>query len=91
MDIPPANQGPLAILAVLNFLTFRNDLLGPLIYLNSPDKMTLTVGLTYFQGQYVTNYPVLLAGVIISLIPTSIVFLFFNRYIRQGMLITGLK
>lgn len=87
----PLTKAPLATLATLNFLTFWNDLLGPLIYLNSPDKMTLTVGLTYFQGQYVTNYPVLLAGVIICLIPTSLVFLFFGRYIRQGMLITGLK
>jgi len=87
----PLLRGPLSILAILNFLASWNDLLGPLIYLNSPEKMTPTVGLTYFQGQYLTNFPVVLAGALVILVPTTIVFLVFNRQLRQGLLISGLK
>lgn len=87
----PLLRGPLSILAILNFLASWNDLLGPLVYLNSPEKMTPTVGLTYFQGQYTTNFPVVLAGALVILVPTTIVFLIFNRQLRQGMLISGLK
>ena len=47
-----------SILAILNFIASWNDLLGLSIYPNSPEKITPTVGLTYFQGQYTTNYPV---------------------------------
>ena len=87
----PLLRGPLSILAILNFLASWNDLLGPLIYLNSPEKMTPTVGLTYFQGQYTTNFPVVLAGALVILVPTTIIFLIFNKQLRQGMLISGLK
>ncbi len=87
----PLVRGPLGILAILSFLASWNDLLGPLIYLNSPEKMTPTVGLTYFQGQYTTNFPIVLAGALVILIPTTVIFLIFNRQLRQGMLISGLK
>ncbi|WP_307376748.1 carbohydrate ABC transporter permease [Microbacterium sp. W4I20] len=87
----PLLRGPLAVLAILGFLGSWNDLLGPLIYLNSPEQMTAAVGLTYFQGQYVTNFPALLAGGFIILVPTTVMFLIFNRQIRDGMLISGMK
>ena len=87
----PLVRGPLSILAILSFLASWNDLLGPLIYLNSPENMTPTVGLTYFQGQYTTNFPVILAGALVIVVPTTIIFLIFNRQIRQGMLISGMK
>ncbi|GAA2580197.1 carbohydrate ABC transporter permease [Dactylosporangium fulvum] len=85
----PLVRGPLAILAILNFLASWNDLLGPLIYLNTPEKMTPTVGLTYFRGQYTTDFPVMLAGSLVVLVPTTIIFLVFNRHIRDGLAISG--
>jgi multiple sugar transport system permease protein len=87
----PLVKAALATLAVLLFIMQWNDLLNPLIYLYSPNKMTVSVGLTYFMGQYVTNYPVLLAGIFLSLIPTFLVFLFAQKYVTQGMLISGIK
>ncbi|QTH40259.1 carbohydrate ABC transporter permease [Cohnella sp. LGH] len=87
----PLVKASLATLAVLNFIAHWNDLLNPLIYLNSPEKMTITVGISYFRGQYVTNYPVVLAGIFLSLIPTAAVFLFAQKYLTKGMLISGLK
>lgn len=87
----PLVRGPLAVLAILGFLASWNDLLGPLIYLNSPEQMTPTVGLTLFQGQYTTSFPTILAGSIVIVIPTTIVFLLFNRELREGLATTGLK
>ncbi|WP_368498223.1 carbohydrate ABC transporter permease [Herbiconiux sp. A18JL235] len=87
----PLLRGPLSILAILNFLASWNDLLGPLVYLSSPDQMTPTVGLTYFQGQYTSNLPVILAGALVIVIPTTIIFLLFSRQVREGLAISGLK
>lgn len=87
----PLIKPALATLAVLHFIAHWNDLLGPLIYLNSPEKMTVTVGISYFRGQYVSNYPVVLAGVFLSLVPTFLIFLFAQKYLTRGMLISGLK
>lgn len=87
----PLLRGPLSILAILNFLASWNDLLGPLVYLSSPDQMTPTVGLTYFQGQYTSDLPVILAGALVIVVPTTIIFLLFSRQVREGLIITGLK
>ena len=87
----PLVKGPMSVLIIINFMLHWNDLLGPLIYLNSVEQMTPTAGLSFFRGQFATEYPVLLAGSIVCIVPTTIVFLLFNRHIRQGLLITGLK
>jgi multiple sugar transport system permease protein len=87
----PLVKPALATLAVLNFMYHWNELMSPLIYLNSPEKMTVTVGLSYFRGQYVSDYAVILAGVFVSLTPTFIIFLAAQKYLTRGMLLTGLK
>jgi multiple sugar transport system permease protein len=87
----PLVRGPMSVLVILNFMAVWNDLLGPLIYLNTAANMTPTAGLSFFRGQYVSEYPVLLAGSLVCIVPTTIIFLLFSRQIRQGLLITGLK
>ena len=87
----PLTKPALATLAVLTFMSRWNDLLGPLIYLNRPDMMTVTAGLSYFQGQYYANLPLLMAGSAVSLIPTLVLFAFTQRYFVQGVVLTGLK
>ncbi|MBV7337596.1 carbohydrate ABC transporter permease [Chloroflexi bacterium TSY] len=87
----PLTKPALATLAVFTFMSRWNDLLGPLIYLNRPEMMTVTAGLSYFQGQYYADMPLLMAGSVVSLIPTLILFAFAQRYFVQGMVLTGLK
>lgn len=87
----PLSMAAIATLYVLFFTIHWNDLFGPLIYINSPWKLTLTVGLAYFRGQFTTNYPVILAGIFISIIPTILIFLFAQKYIVNGMRISGIK
>lgn len=87
----PLVKPALATLAVLSFMAHWNDLMGPLIYLNSPENMTVTVGLSYFRGQYVSNYAVILAGVFVSLVPTSVIFLMAQKHLTGGLLLSGIK
>lgn len=87
----PLSKPALATLAVFTFMGRWNDLLGPLIYLNRPEMMTVTAGLSYFQGQYYADMPLLMAGSIISLIPTLVLFALTQRYFVQGVVLSGLK
>ncbi|MHB0857207.1 MAG: carbohydrate ABC transporter permease [Anaerolineae bacterium] len=87
----PLTKPALATLAVFTFMGRWNDLLGPLIYLNRPELMTVTAGLSYFQGQYYANMPVLMAGSLMSLIPTLALFAMAQRYFVQGVVLSGIK
>ena len=75
-------------------LTLRfawNDLMWPLIVNTSQDKMTLTAGLAYMQGQYHTNYPEMMAGAMMAIIPLLILFAVFQRQFIEGIALTGIK
>ncbi len=53
--------------------------------------MTVTAGLSYFQGQYLADVPLLMAGSVISIIPTLVLFALAQRYFVQGVVLSGLK
>jgi multiple sugar transport system permease protein len=81
----------LATIGILTFLASWNNLLSPLIFISSEAKMTLTLGLTLLQGQYLTPWPLVMAGALISMIPPMVVFLVAQRYLVEGVARTGLK
>lgn len=87
----PLAKPALATLGVLTFMGRWNDLIGPLIYLNKPELMTVTVGLSYFQGQYYSNMPLMMAGSTVSVIPTLILFGLAQKYFVQGVVLSGIK
>jgi multiple sugar transport system permease protein len=87
----PLSGPALATLAVFTFMGSWNNLLGPLIFLNSEDKMTVTLGLTLLQGQYYSQWTLLMAGAIVSVIPTLIVFFVAQKYFVEGIVRAGLK
>ncbi|MHB0874780.1 MAG: carbohydrate ABC transporter permease [Anaerolineae bacterium] len=87
----PLAKPALATLAVFTFMGSWNNLLGPVIYLTTYTKMTLTVGLAFFQDQYYTNWPLLSAGATISVVPTLALYLFAQRYFVQGVVTSGIK
>lgn len=59
--------------------------------MNRPETMTVTAGLSYFQGQYLADIPLLMAGSVISLIPTLVLFALAQRYFVQGVVLSGIK
>ena len=81
-------------LVSLGILTLRfawNNLMWPLIVNTSTDKMTLTAGLSYLQGQYLTDYPGIMAGALLATIPLILIFAIFQKQFIEGIAITGIK
>jgi multiple sugar transport system permease protein len=88
--LPLARPG-LVALAVLVLLWSWNDLFWPLVVNTDPDKMTLSAGLASLQGQYLTDYPILMAGSLLASVPVIAVFVFLQRQFIQGIAQTGIK
>lgn len=87
----PLLKPAIATLGLFTFMSKWNDLLGPVIYLNDYKKMTLTVGLTMFKGQYQTKYNLLMCGAVITTLPIVIAYVFMQKYFIQGIAMTGIK
>ena len=82
----PMALAPMATLAVLTFSAYWNEFFRPLIFLTSGNKFTLPLGLVLLQGNLGTgSISIVLAGVIIALIPSVIVFLAAQRYFVEGI------
>ncbi|MEU7854021.1 carbohydrate ABC transporter permease [Nonomuraea sp. NPDC049141] len=88
--LPLARPG-LVALGVLVLLWSWNDLFWPLVVNTDPEQMTLSAGLTALQGQFQTNYPVLMAGSLLASLPVIAVFVFLQRQFIQGIAHTGIK
>lgn len=88
--LPLAKPG-LVALGIFATLGSWNELLWPLVILNSPDRLTLSVGLAALQGQYVTNYPAMMAGAVMAVIPMLVLFLVLQRQFIEGIALTGTK
>lgn len=89
--IVPISKSSMVTVAVVNFINIWNDLLLPQIFLTDAAKMTLPVGLTEFQGQYATNYVVEIAAVVITVIPSVIVYILLHKNIMEGMVAGAVK
>ena len=80
----------LATLAALTFLDSWNNFLWPLIAVTSTNEMTLPLGLATFQGAHSTEWTLLMAGNVMSLVPMLIVFFIAQRYFVRSVAATGL-
>jgi ABC-type glycerol-3-phosphate transport system permease component len=90
----PLAKPALASLAIFAFIGNWNMLWEPLIYLNTTEKMTLAVGLTWFQGYQIGNMPkthLMMAYSIMITLPVIVVFFTAQRYFIQGIVLSGLK
>jgi alpha-1,4-digalacturonate transport system permease protein len=89
--ILPLSAPALAVLTIFSVMWRWNDFLWPLIVLVDDSKFTLQVGLNAFRGDLQTQYHLILAMTVLTLIPISIVFGFLQRYITGGIATTGMK
>ena len=95
--ILPLPGGALATLGVLTYNFFWNDYFSPLIFINSPRKMTLPLGIGIMAGRYVeaggmgADASGIVAAVAMSIIPVLLIFLFAQRYLIESITMTGLK
>lgn len=88
--LPLARPG-LVALALLTLLWSWNDLFWPLVVNTDPEKMTLSAGLASLQGQFQTDYPVLMAGSLLASLPIIAIFTLLQRQFIQGIATTGTK
>lgn len=87
----PLSKAALVSLAIFTMLASWNDLLWPLIMTNSEEMRVLTIGISSFQGQYATDYTLLMAGALMATAPMIILFIFFQRYFIEGIALSGIK
>jgi multiple sugar transport system permease protein len=90
----PLAKPAVATVAIFVFFNRWNSFLWPLIYLRSPEKYTLAVGLSFFhsqQGGALTHWNWLMAVTLLVAIPPLLVFFFAQRYFVQGIALTGIK
>ena len=90
----PLGMPMLTTVAVLTFLFSWNDLLSPLIYLNTQSNMTVPLGLAFLRGRAGTGiekYGIVMAGSLLGILPMLILYSFGQKYFIQGLTRTGLK
>ena len=81
----------LATLSITTFMESWNDYLWPLLMLSDKNKMTLPIALSTLNGQYATEYNVLMAGSLISMIPIIIIYVIAQKQFKYGMMAGGIK
>ena len=92
ISIPfPLTKTAMAALAVFTALFAYGDLMWPLIVNTKLDKLTLSSGLSTLRGQFSVNYPNLMAGSVLAMIPMIIIYIIFQRQFIEGIALTGTK
>ncbi|MGC8778176.1 MAG: carbohydrate ABC transporter permease [Candidatus Caldatribacteriaceae bacterium] len=90
--VAPVIKTALATVILILFLGSWNDFLWPLIVINSPELRTVPLGLSLFKDPYGgMNYGPLMAASVIATLPMLIAYVFSQRYVIEGIAITGLK
>jgi len=89
--ILPLIRPGLATVAVFAFMNSWNSFLWPLVVIRSPELMTLPLGLARLQGQFTTEWSVVMAGSVVSILPIALIYVLAQRHIIAGMAHTGLK
>jgi len=89
--IVPLSKPAILTVAIFTFMAVWNDLLGPIVYLNDPDKYTLAVGLSTFVGMYTGQWNYLMAASTVMILPPIILFFIGQKFFVQGITLTGLK
>ena len=87
----PLSRPALITVVLFSFLSHWDDFMGPLIYLNSMEKYTVSIGLRMFQDMFGTQLELLMAASLIHILPTIVLFFVAQRYFIKGIALTGLK
>lgn len=89
--ILPLTRPALVSVGLFTFLAAYKDFLGPLIYLNSQQEWTISLGLNMFKNQYGAQWQLMMAASTVALLPIMVLFFFAQRTFVQGITMTGVK
>ncbi|NBD28164.1 carbohydrate ABC transporter permease [Paenibacillus glycinis] len=88
----PLCSPALASAAIFGFMYRWNDYLGPLIYLNTDSKFTVSIALSSFTSMFnIVPWHLLMAAGIVAILPPTIIFFLAQKYFVQGIVVSGLK
>jgi raffinose/stachyose/melibiose transport system permease protein len=87
----PLARPAIAVLAIFNILAVWNEYLLAMLVLSTKELMPLQRGLMVFQGAHITQYPLLMAGIVITVIPVLIVYLMLQKHIIKGITAGAVK
>jgi multiple sugar transport system permease protein len=87
----PLSLPGIAAITVLEFTWIFNDYLWALILIRDDSLKPVTAGLSSLQGQFVTNWPVVVSGALLAAVPTLLVFFFLQRYFIGGLTLGSSK
>jgi multiple sugar transport system permease protein len=87
----PLIRPALATVAVFAFMGSWNSFLWPLVVIRSPEFMTLPLGLSTLHGEHQTDWAIVMAGSVVSIIPITIVYLLAQRHIIASVATSGIK
>lgn len=89
--IAPLTMPAIVTIAVLKFIITWNSFLWPLVMVNDKEMMTMPLGMQTLVDQVIVDYGLLAAGATLMVLPPLILFLFAQRWVINGMVMTGLK
>jgi multiple sugar transport system permease protein len=89
--ILPLSRPALATLSVFAFMGSWNSFMWPLFIVREETLMTLPVGLATLQGRWLTEWNLVMAGAVITVLPMLLLYLFAQKYLVQGYVMSGLK
>ncbi|BEL08747.1 carbohydrate ABC transporter permease [Actinoplanes sichuanensis] len=87
----PVSYPSLAATAIFLLVMHWNDLLYPLLFIDDPAKRTLPLALLDFQGEYLTDYPLLFTGVVVASLPMILAYAFLQRHFVAGITAGAVK
>lgn len=88
----PLLKPSLVTTVIIQFYWKWDDFMGPLIYLNKPESYTVSIAIKLFaDASSTTDYGAMFAMSTLSLLPVFLIFLFFNKYLVDGISTSGLK
>ncbi len=89
--ILPLMRPALATVTILSVIHHWNEFLRPLVYLYTPSKRTLAIGLALFKSEYLVEWNLMMAAATCMLFPIMVLFFVAQRYFVQGIVMTGIK
>jgi multiple sugar transport system permease protein len=89
--IMPAIKPAIIVVALFLFILLWNDLLQQTIYISSPEKFTIAIGLTQFKGSLYQDWAMLMCATCMAFLPGIVIYLFGQKYFVEGVVLTGMK
>jgi len=89
--IIPLSKPAVATVAVFNFIGKWNEFFEPFVFIQTPEKLTLAVGIRWFRTQYGTEFQMLMAASIVSVAPVTVEIYFAQKQFVRGIALTGIK